>query len=200
METSLASLCNLFSLTRYICFHFSSHSFEAAKSVNSSFSSRFAIFWILLKEGARHDGRFHMCIFRTICTKFYWLHDTFHNNTFCSFSGKAHSVFGSFHCLSKYLKWLFFLLEYVRLILGSPFQDAHLHIPKWWLFHLDLNTFFPVQQITDASRVKWLLMYVCKIKNFIIFTFEETQNFKRFECKYSKLLGNRHCEICVQIK
>ena len=142
METSLASLCNLFSLTRYICFHFSSHSFEAAKSVNSSFSSRFAIFWILLKEGARHDGRFHLCIFRTICTKFYWLHDTFHNNTFCSFSGKAHSVFGSFHCLSKYLKWLFFLLEYVRLILGSPFQDAHLHIPKWWLFHLDLNIFF----------------------------------------------------------
>ena len=41
-------------------------------------------------------------------------------------------------------------------------------------------------------------MRVYEITNF--FRFEQTQNIKRFKCMNSKLLGNRHCVICVRIK
>ena len=105
----------------------------------------------------------------------------------------------SFYCLLKSLKWLFFILESV-IFDSHQSTDALLHNPKWRFFHLDPKISCSLQQITDALRVTCLLMYVYEITNFIIFTFEQTQNFKRFECMNSKLLGSRHCKICAQIK
>ena len=40
----------------------------------------------------------------------------------------------------------------------------------------------------------------CLFCDFSVSKFEQTQNFKIFECANSKLLGNWHCEMCVQIK
>ena len=64
--------------------------------------------------------RLHLRIFRTICTKFHWVHDTLHGDAFFSFPWKTRSPFASFYCLSEYLKWLFFLLKSVQLIFDDP--------------------------------------------------------------------------------
>ena len=102
----------------------------------------------------------------------------------------------------RLLNIIFFLTSYVSFHFSSPPFEA-VRSADSVLFsvvlHLDPRISFPVQQITDPSRVAWLLICAYKIANLIIFTFEQTQNFKRFECKNSKLLGYRHC-VCGQIK
>ena len=81
---------------------------------------------------------------------------------------------------------LFFLLKSVQLIFDNSFLDAHLHNLKQRFLLLDLfrsfrSISFSVKQITNASRVVSLLMYVKEKTNFIIFKFEQTQSFKRIE-------------------
>ena len=76
---------------------------------------------------------------------------------------------------------LFFLLKSVQLIFDNSFLDAHLHNLKQRFLLLDPRISFSVKQITNASRVVSLLMYVKEKTNFIIFKFEQTQSFKRIE-------------------
>ena len=109
--------------------------------------------------------RIHVFSFRTICTKFQWLHDTFHGDAFCSFPWKTLSPFASFYCLSKHLKRLFFLLKSVQLTFYNTSEDAHLHNLKWKFFHLKSKHFLFSAADTSCFESKMMVYDVCLWNN-----------------------------------
>ena len=102
----------IFSLTLYICFHFSNHLFEAEKLVNSSFTSRFTISIAFYWRRDPSEYTFALVHFP------YHLRKVLLCDVFCSFPEKT--PFTSFSYRLKYLEWLFFLLKSVQLIFDSP--------------------------------------------------------------------------------
>ena len=135
------------------------------------------------------ETRLLLYIFSTICTKLHWLHDTFHDDAFYSIPWKT--LRPKFLLSFKIFEMSVFPIEKCSANFQQPILGCYLHNPKWQFFDLDPNISISVQQITDTLRVTWVLMRVYKIKTFMIFRFEQTQNFKRFECINSKLFGNR---------
>ena len=128
-----------FTLTPYICFHFSSHPFEAVKSVNSSFSSHF-------EEGAFQDTSLYLCIFHTICTN--GMENTI-GDTFCNFHWKTRNSFAVFSIFQNiwngcFSYWKVFT-NFRQLVLGCSFAQSKMAIfsfkskhflfgapDKWW--------------------------------------------------------------------